>query len=489
VTISTISDSQALRLAGDGMLVGGVWGQTRRGARFQVVNPATEEVLSEIPDADPDDAIRALDAAAGAQAEFAATNARDRGEILRGAFEKMVALADELALLVTLENGKPRAEARAEILYAADFFRWFSEETVRIAGRYMRPPSGPSRFLMTKQPVGPALLITPWNFPAAMITRKVGPAIAAGCATILKPAAETPMTALAIAAILQEAGLPDGALNVIPTTQPGPVGQSLMADSRLRKVSFTGSTAVGRTLLGQAAPHVLRSSMELGGNAPFVVFADADQDAAIEGALVAKMRNNGQSCTAANRFYVESAVAEEFAERLATRMAGLSVGEGNKPGVQTGPLIDERGRAKVARLVSEYVAQGAQVRIGGVKLDRPGYFFDATVLTGVASTSAALGEEIFGPVAPVVPFESEAEAIAGANGTPFGLVAYLYTRDLGRAIRVSEAFETGMVGLNTGLVANPAAPFGGVKESGLGREGGSEGVEEFLETKYIALNW
>jgi succinate-semialdehyde dehydrogenase/glutarate-semialdehyde dehydrogenase len=342
---------------------------------------------------------------------------------------------------------------------------------------------------MTKQPVGPALLITPWNFPAAMITRKVGPAIAAGCATILKPAAETPMTALAIAAILQDAGLPDGALNVIPTTQPGPVGQSLMADSRLRKVSFTGSTAVGRTLLGQAAPHVLRSSMELGGNAPFVVFADADQDAAIEGALVAKMRNNGQSCTAANRFYVESTVAAEFAERLATRMSGLSVGEGTKPGVQSGPLIDERGRAKVARLVSEYVAQGAQTRTGGAKLDRPGYFFEATVLTGVASTSAALGEEIFGPVAPVVAFESEAEAIAGANGTPFGLVAYLYTRDLGRAIRVSEAFETGMVGLNTGLVANPAAPFGGVKESGLGREGGSEGVEEFLETKYIAVNW
>jgi succinate-semialdehyde dehydrogenase/glutarate-semialdehyde dehydrogenase len=471
------------------MLIGGVWAQARRGAIVQVVNPATEEVLAEVPDADPDDALRALDAASSAQSAFAATNARDRGEILRRAFEMMVARVDELALLLTLENGKPLAEARAEILYAADFFRWFSEEAVRIAGRYMRPPSGPSRFLMTKQPVGPALLITPWNFPAAMITRKVGPAIAAGSTTVLKPAPETPLTALAIAAILQESGLPDGVLNVVTTSQAGPLSQTLMADTRLRKVSFTGSTAVGRTLLGQAAPHVLRSSMELGGNAPFVVFADADQDAAIEGAMVAKMRNNGQSCTAANRFYVEAKVASEFAERLATRMGSLSVGVGTEPGVQTGPVINERGRAKVARLVGEYVAQGANVRLGGESLDRRGYFFQPTVLTGVASASAALAEEIFGPVAPVVPFDTEADAIAGANGTPFGLVAYLYTRDLGRAIRVSEAFETGMVGLNTGLVANAAAPFGGVKESGLGREGGAEGIEEFLETKYIALNW
>ena len=489
MSTSTIPADQALGLAGQGMLIGGVWAQARRGAIVQVVNPATEEVLAEVPDADPDDALRALDAASAAQSAFAATNARDRGEILRRAFEMMVARVDELALLLTLENGKPLAEARAEILYAADFFRWFSEEAVRIAGRYMRPPSGPSRFLMTKQPVGPALLITPWNFPAAMITRKVGPAIAAGSATVLKPAPETPLTALAIAAILQESGLPDGVLNVVTTSQAGPLSQTLMADTRLRKVSFTGSTAVGRTLLGQAAPHVLRSSMELGGNAPFVVFADADQEAAIEGAMVAKMRNNGQSCTAANRFYVEAKVASEFAERLATRMGSLSVGVGTEPGVQTGPVINERGRAKVARLVGEYVAQGANVRLGGESLDRRGYFFQPTVLTGVASASAALAEEIFGPVAPVVPFDTEAEAIAGANGTPFGLVAYLYTRDLGRAIRVSEAFETGMVGLNTGLVANAAAPFGGVKESGLGREGGAEGIEEFLETKYIALNW
>lgn len=480
---------RAMRHAPSALFIDGKWVQARSGAQMNVENPASEQTIASVPDAGVEDGNAALDAASGRQASFAASNPRERSEILRAAYEKMVQRADDLALLMTLENGKPLAEARAEILYAADFFRWFGEEAVRVAGRYMRAPVGSARFLMIKQPVGPALLIAPWNFPAAMVTRKVGPAIAAGCTTVLKPAPETPLSALAIAAILQEAGLPDGALNVITTSHASEVVQRLMEDSRLRKISFTGSTSTGRVLLQQAATHVLRTSMELGGNAPFLVFADADPEAAIEGAMAAKIRNLGQVCTSANRFYVASNLAEEFADGLGRRMSALQIGPGTDPAVKVGPLINQRGRDKVERLVSEIVGSGAHVVTGGERPDGAGYFYRPTVLGGVASDTPALREEIFGPVAPIVSFDSEDEAVAWANRTSYGLIAYVYTRDLGRAMRVSEAFEAGMVGLNTGMVANPAAPFGGVKESGIGREGGAEGIEEFLETKYISVNW
>ena len=480
---------RALGMVPAGMPIGGRWVQARSGAVMNVIDPGTEEVIASVPDGAPEDGAAAMDAAARAQASWAATAPRDRGEILRRAFELMVERADDLALLITLENGKPLAEAKGEVLYAAEFFRWFSEEAVRIHGRYMNAPSGPSRLTVIKQPVGPCLLITPWNFPAAMATRKIGPAVAAGCTMILKPAGETPLTALATAALLEEAGLPGGVLNVVTTSHSSALTKPLFSDPRLRKVSFTGSTEVGRLLLHNAADQVLRTSMELGGNAPFLVFQDADLDAAVDGALLAKMRNVGEACTSANRFYVAEPIAEEFTGRLAERMGDMRIGHGADPATQVGPLINEAAVRKVEELVADMVARGGQVVVGGSRVDGPGYFYRPTVVADVKEGSRALSEEIFGPVAPIVTFAGEAKAGVWANDTEFGLVAYLYTRDLGRALRVSEALEAGMVGLNTGLVSNPAAPFGGVKQSGLGREGGFEGIDEFLETKYISVNW
>ncbi|WP_019809124.1 NAD-dependent succinate-semialdehyde dehydrogenase, partial [Saccharomonospora halophila] len=430
----------------------------------------------------------ALDAAVAAQADWAAHPPRERGEILRRSYEALMARQDELALLMTLEMGKPLAEARGEIAYAAEFFRWFAEEAVRIDGGYAVAPNGSGRFLVTNQPVGPSLLITPWNFPMAMGTRKIGPAVAAGCTMVVKPAAQTPLSMLALTRILAEAGLPDGVLNVLTTTDSGGVMEPLIRDGRARKLSFTGSTAVGRMLLEQCSDKVLRTSMELGGNAPFLVFDDADLDEAVEGAMAAKMRNIGEACTAANRFYVQRGVADEFSRRLTERMSSLAIGRGTEDGVVVGPLIDPDAVEKVSTLVSDAAQRGADVLTGGATVDGPGNFYQPTVLTGVPTDARMASEEIFGPVAPITEFDTEDEALSAANDTEYGLVGYVYTRDIKRALRVSEKLETGMVGLNQGVVSNPAAPFGGVKQSGLGREGGTVGIDEFLETKYVAVS-
>ncbi len=451
-------------------------------------DPATGESLTEVADASEDDARAALDAAVAAGAEWARTAPRDRGEILRRAFDAIVAQQDELALLMTLEMGKPLNESQAEIAYGAEFLRWFSEQAVRIDGRYAVAPNGQGRLLTMKQPVGPCLLITPWNFPLAMGTRKIGPAIAAGCTMVVKPAQQTPLSMLMLARILEQAGLPGGVLNLITASSSGETMGPLIADSRLRKLSFTGSTEVGRSLMEQASQNLLRLSMELGGNAPFIVFDDADVDAAVQGAVIAKMRNIGEACTAANRFHVSDRVADEFAEKLAGKLGAMKVGRGTEDGVEVGPLIDDDQRQKVADLVSDAVGRGATALVGGHERDGAGYFYDPTVLTDVPDDADLLREEIFGPVAPVKGFADEEEAIAAANRTEFGLVAYLYTRDLKRALRVVERLETGMVGLNQGMVSNAAAPFGGIKQSGFGREGGPEGIEEYLENKYVAVN-
>jgi succinate-semialdehyde dehydrogenase/glutarate-semialdehyde dehydrogenase len=435
-----------------------------------------------------DDALAALGAAADRQGEWAATPPRERGEILRRAYEAIVERTEELALLMTLEMGKALAESRAEIAYAAEFFRWFSEEAVRIHGRYMVNTTGRGRILTLRQPVGPCVFVTPWNFPTAMGTRKIAPAIAAGCTIVVKPAQQTPLSMLALVEILDHSGLPGGVLNVITAKRSGAVIEPLLKDSRTRKLSFTGSTEVGRRLITQAAEQVLRVSMELGGNAPFLVFEDADLDAAVEGAMVAKMRNVGEACTAANRFHVHESVAEEFAARLAERMQALKVGRGTEPDTDVGPLIDEDQRTKVAELVADATDRGARALLGGERVDGRGYFFAPTVLAGVPEDARLLREEIFGPVAPIATFSSDAQALAAANRTEYGLVAYVYTRDLARAFHVCEGIETGMVGLNQGVVSNPAAPFGGVKQSGFGREGGFEGIGEYLETKYIAMS-
>ncbi len=469
------------------LFIGGRWRAAAGGGTLPVEDPATGEALVEVADAQPQDAMAALDAAAAAQGDWAKHPPRERAEILRRAYEAIIEQADDLALLMTLEMGKALAESRAEITYAAEFFRWFSEEAVRIHGRYMVSTTGKGRILTMQQPVGPCVFVTPWNFPTAMGTRKIGPAVAAGCTMVVKPAQQTPLSMLALAKILQDAGLPDGVLNVITARRSGAVIQPLLEDPRTRKLSFTGSTEVGRTLIKQAADQVLRVSMELGGNAPFLVFEDADLDAAVEGAMLAKMRNVGEACTAANRFHVHASVAEEFTDKLTGRMAALKVGRGTEDGVDIGPLIDEAQRGKVAELVGDAVSQGASVKIGGSNADGPGYFFQPTVLADVPSSARLLSEEIFGPVAPVMSFSTEAEAIAAANRTEYGLVAYVYTRDLERAFRVCEGLETGMIGLNQGIVSNAAAPFGGVKQSGFGREGGFEGIQEYLETKYVAL--
>jgi succinate-semialdehyde dehydrogenase/glutarate-semialdehyde dehydrogenase len=458
------------------------------GTTFAVEDPSTGEVLCEVGDATAQDAVAALDAAHEHQADWAATAPRDRGEILRRAFELMNERADDLALLMTLEMGKPVAESKAEVTYAAEFFRWFAEEAVRIAGRWSTNPSGDGRLLTMRQPVGPCLLITPWNFPMAMGTRKIGPAIAAGCTMIVKPAQLTPLSMLMLADILREAGLPDGVLNVVPTSKAGDVTGPLFADPRLRKVSFTGSTPVGKKLMEQASQHLLRVSMELGGNAPFLVFADADLDAAVDQAVVAKMRNMGESCVAANRFHVHESVADEFAARLAERMGAMTVGRGTEDGVDVGPLISAHQRDIVRGLVDDAVSKGAKVLTGGEDVGDRGYFYAPTVLANVPPDAELLRTEIFGPVAPVATFADDDEAVRTANDSEFGLVAYVFTRDLKRAVSVAEALEVGMLGLNRGLVSNPAAPFGGVKESGFGREGGVEGIDEYLAVKYVAVD-
>jgi len=467
--------------------VAGEWRDAEGGDTFEVVDPADGQLLARVADGSVTDAVEALDAAVAAQADWAATPPRERGEILRSAFELIASRADDLAMLMSLEMGKAVAEAKGEVAYGNEFFRWFSEEAVRVHGRWMQAPAGGSRLLTIKKPVGPCFFVTPWNFPLAMGTRKIGPAIAAGCTMVVKPAHQTPLTMLALAGLLTEAGLPDGVLNVVPTTRAKEMSEALQGDDRLRKVSFTGSTGVGRTLVRQSADQLQRVSMELGGNAPFVVFEDADVDAAVDGAMVAKMRNMGEACTAANRFLVHSSVAEEFAEKLAARMGALTVGRGQDDGVDVGPLIEEKAVETVSQLVTDAVHDGARLLTGGTVPDGPGFFYPPTVLLGVPADSAINAEEIFGPVAPITTFETEDEAVARANDTEYGLASYVYTRDLSRTIRMAERLEYGMVGINTGLISNPAAPFGGVKASGFGREGGFEGIEEYLETTYVAL--
>jgi succinate-semialdehyde dehydrogenase / glutarate-semialdehyde dehydrogenase len=473
------------------LYIAGEWRGATGGGMLPVEDPATEQTLVEVADAQVDDALAALSAAADAQAQWATSAPRERGEILRRAYEAIVAQTDELALLMTLEMGKALAESRAEITYAAEFMRWFSEEAVRVNGRYMVNTTGSGRILTMRQPVGPCVFVTPWNFPTAMGTRKIAPAIAAGCTMVVKPAQQTPLSMLALAQILEQAGLPGGVLNVITARHSGAVIEPLLKDPRTRKLSFTGSTEVGRTLIEQSAEQVLRVSMELGGNAPFIVFEDADLDAAVEGALTAKMRNVGEACTAANRFHVHESLAEEFVRRMAERMGALRLGRGTDPGVDVGPLVDSAQRAKVTELVTDAVQHGARVALGAgqgaTELPESGYFYEPTVLAGVPEDARVLSEEIFGPVAPIATFATEAEALRAANRTEYGLVAYVYTRDLARALRMCEGIETGMVGLNQGIVSNPAAPFGGVKQSGFGREGGFEGIGEYLETKYVAV--
>jgi succinate-semialdehyde dehydrogenase / glutarate-semialdehyde dehydrogenase len=490
MTTTSVADREKAVLADvrTDLFIGGTWRPASGGRTLAVDDPATGDVLSEVADASVEDGRAALDAAVAAQASWAATPPRDRGEILRRAFEMITARADDLALLMTLEMGKPVKESTAEITYAAEFFRWFSEESVRISGRWSVAPNGASRLLTMKQPVGPCLFITPWNFPLAMGTRKIGPAIAAGCTMVVKPASQTPLSMLALAGILTEAGLPDGVLNVITTKSTSAVMEPLIRDPRLRKLSFTGSTEVGKKLVEQSAEQLLRVSMELGGNAPFLVFADADLDAAVDGAMLAKMRNMGEACTAANRFIVHESVAPEFSRRLAERMGGLRVGRGTEDGVDVGPLVDAPARTKVTELVQDAVEGGARVLVGGNPVGDRGYFYAPTVLADVPPQARVLREEVFGPVAPVVTFGTDEDALRLANDTEYGLVAYAYTTDLKRALRVVEGLESGMVGLNAGIVSNPAAPFGGIKQSGFGREGGAEGIEEYLETKYVGIS-
>ncbi len=470
-----------------GLFIAGRWRDSSDGRILEVEDPATGRTLASVADATVADGSAALDAAVSARHTWAATPPRERGEVLRAAFEAVTARTEEFALLMTLEMGKPLAESRGEVAYAAEFFRWFSEEAVRIHGRYSVAPNGASRLLTMKQPVGPTLMITPWNFPLAMGTRKIGPALAAGCTMVVKPASQTPLTMLLLADVLSGCGVPDGVLNVITTSRTGEVIEPLIRDPRLRKLTFTGSTAVGRTLVEQSAEQLLRVSMELGGNAPFLVFDDADMDRAVEGAMLAKMRNIGEACTAANRFYVHERVADEFAGRFAARMAAMTLGKGTKKGVTVGPLIDAKARDKVRELLDDAVDKGATVRCGGEPVPGRGYFFQPTVITDVPKNARMLKEEIFGPVAPITTFRSDDEALRLANDTEYGLVAYVFTSDLARMLEVSEGLEFGMVGVNQGIVSNPAAPFGGVKASGFGREGGFEGIDEYLEVKYVGI--
>jgi succinate-semialdehyde dehydrogenase / glutarate-semialdehyde dehydrogenase len=483
-----VSEQTVIEGVNKQLFIGGEWRDAAEGGTLAVEDPSTGETLCEVADAQPEDALAALDAATEAQADWAKHPPRERGEILRRAFEKITERMDELALLMTLEMGKPITDSKAEITYASEFFRWYAEQAVRIGGSYSISPDGAQRIITMKQPVGPCLMITPWNFPMAMGTRKIGPAVAAGCTMVMKPAKATPLSMLALAEILEEAGLPAGVLNVVTSSSSSDVVSPIISDPRLRKLTFTGSTEVGRRLMEQASENILRVSMELGGNAPFLVFDDADIDDAINGALVAKMRNIGEACTAANRFHVADSIADEFAERLAEKMGQMKVARGTEEGAQVGPLIDEEQLEKVAELVDDALEKGAKALVGAHKIDGHGYFYEPTVLNDVPKEADLRYEEIFGPVAPIFSFDSEEEAIAAANDTEYGLVAYVYTNNFKRALRVIEGLEVGMVGLNQGMVSNAAAPFGGVKQSGFGREGGVEGIEEYLETKYVAVN-
>ena len=469
--------------------IGGKWRKASDGGRFDVVDPATERKIASVASATVDDAKAALDAAEGAFEGWAGRKPRERAEILRKAYELIMRDAERFAKLITLENGKALPDSRGEVAYAAEFFRWYAEEAVRNVGEVSRAPASGARIFVHHKPAGIAVLVTPWNFPAAMATRKIGPALAAGCPVVLKPASDTPLTMLALMPALEEAGVPAGVVNVIPSRSSGKVVGAMLHDPRVRVVSFTGSTEVGRKLLHEAADNIVKPAMELGGNAPFIVFEDADIDAAIDGAMIAKMRNMGEACTAANRFYVHEKVHDEFAKKLTAKMGSLKMGNGLDEGVNLGPLVNKDGRDKVIELVDDAVQKGAKVLVGGKLPDGPGFFYPATVLTNVPDSAKMLNEEIFGPVASIQTFKTEDEAVKRANDTEYGLVAYLYTKDLSRGMRVSEKLDFGMIGLNRGLVSDPAAPFGGTKQSGLGREGAAEGMKEFLETQYVSVTW
>jgi succinate-semialdehyde dehydrogenase/glutarate-semialdehyde dehydrogenase len=479
-----ISEKELLAKVPTQLYIGGQWVDGSAGRTIDVTDPATGDAIATIADASPEDGIRALDAAVAAAAEWAATPARTRGELLRSAWELLRERADEFALLMTLEMGKPLAEAKGEVTYGGEFLRWFAEEAPRIMGRYGPNPEGTGRMIVTQRPVGPCFFITPWNFPLAMATRKIAPALAAGCTVVVKPATLTPLTTLYFVKLLEEVGVPAGVVNVFTTSTSNAVSEPIIRDPRLRKLSFTGSTPVGRALLEQAAQGVLRTSMELGGNAPFIVFEDADLDAAVDAAMLAKFRNIGEACTAANRFLVHADVAEEFTRRVTERVAAMKVGRGTEEGVAIGPLIDDKAVAKASELVADAVAKGATVTTGGSRVDGPGTFYQPTVVSGVTAASDILREEIFGPVLAISTFTDEADAVRRANDTEYGLVSYVFTKDLARGLRMIDQLETGMMGLNVGVVSNAAAPFGGVKQSGLGREGGLEGIHEYLDTKY-----
>ncbi|CAL8980613.1 Succinate-semialdehyde dehydrogenase [Rhodoplanes serenus] len=469
--------------------IGGAWRPSSDGSRFDVIDPATEAVITSVASGTVEDAEAAVEAAAAAGAEWAAKKPRERGEILRKAFELFTKESERFAKLITLENGKALPDSRGEVAYAAEFFRWFAEEGVRNLGQLYHAPSSGARIMVQHRPAGVACLVTPWNYPAAMATRKIAPALAAGCTVVLKPASETPLTMLALMPLLAEAGVPPGVVNVVPSRRSGAVVSAMLHDMRVRVVSFTGSTEVGVKLLREAADNVVRPAMELGGNAPFLVFEDADIDAAVDGAMIAKMRNQGEACTAANRFYVHEAVHDAFVDKLTARMAALKMGNGLDESVALGPLVNADTRDKVQELVDDAVAKGAKVTVGGRRPDGKGFFYPATVLTHIADDAKLLREEIFGPVAAIKTFRAEQEAIDAANATEYGLAAYLYTKDLSRGLRVSEKLDFGMIGLNRGLMSDPAAPFGGMKQSGLGREGAHEGLMEFLETQYVSVNW
>jgi succinate-semialdehyde dehydrogenase/glutarate-semialdehyde dehydrogenase len=471
------------------LYIGGKWRKSSDNQRFDVIDPATEKTIASVASASVEDAKAAVDAASAAMEGWAAKKPRERAEVLRKAYELIIRDTERFAKLMTIENGKALPDSRAEVAYAAEFFRWYAEEAVRNIGEMSRGPSTGARILVQHKPAGVAVLVTPWNFPAAMATRKIGPALAAGCSVVLKPASETPLTMLALMPVMEEAGVPAGVINVVPSRRSGPVVDAMLKDPRVRVVSFTGSTEVGRKLLHAAADNVVKPAMELGGNAPFIVFDDADVDAAIDGAMIAKMRNMGEACTAANRFYVHEKVHDEFAKKLTARMQALKIGNGLDDGVMLGPLVNADTRDKVKALVEDAVSKGACVLTGGKVSAGPGYFYPATVLDKVPDSANLLRDEIFGPVAALQSFSSEDEVIRRANDTEYGLVAYVYTRDLGRGMRVSERLEFGMIGLNRGLVSDPAAPFGGMKQSGIGREGAHEGLMEFLETQYVSMTW
>ena len=485
--ITSADEARVLATVPKGLLIDGVWRDSSDGSTLDVTDPATGEVIATIASATPEDGLAALDAADRAQKAWAKTAPRIRAEILRKAFDRVIELADDFAILMSIEMGKPFAEAKGEVLYGAEFLRWFSEETARIAGRFATAPDGKMRLMVKKRPVGPSLFITPWNFPLAMATRKIAPAIAAGCTMVLKPAALTPLTSLLFAKILEEVGVPAGVVNVIPTSSSGAVTGPIIKDERLRKLSFTGSTPVGRRLIADAADRVLRVSMELGGNAPLIVFEDADIDKAVSGAMLAKLRNMGEACTAANRMIVHENVASEFSKKLAEKMSALKVSRGLDDDANIGPIIDAKSRESIHELVTDAISKGATALTGGEVPTGAGFFYPPTVLTGVSPDARILKEEVFGPVAPIVTFKTEAQAIELANDTEYGLVAYAFTKDLNRGLRLAESLEVGMFGLNTGIVSNPAAPFGGVKASGMGREGGIEGIEEYLETVYVGI--